>query len=147
MIKRGSHLLKQLWTADPQKLLSCLAVGAVGAALMAAEAHFQLPDPWMMALVIFIACSFLISLARQCANDAQRAASDDPLSVERGLIVITGLLFLFATSATAVIAYITLSLWEDRLWMPIGAAAASVAIHGTLSWIAADSAWGDSKKD
>lgn len=145
MLKRGYQLLKQLWSSDPPGILLPLAFGAVTAALISAEARFRIPGLPLLAIGMAGSCSYLMKLADDCAQKAQRTGSDNPLDVQRGLIMVIGLLFMLVTGVTAVTAYVALSLWEDRLWLTVGLAAASVTLFGALSWVAANSKWDNPK--
>ena len=146
MLKRGYQLLRQLWAADPLRVFMTLAFGAVAAAVISAEARFQLPGLPLIAILMAVSCSFLMQVTDDCADKARQRGSDDPLAINRGLIIVAGLLFMLVASMAAAASYIALSLWEDRLLLTIGLAAASVALSGTLSWLAANSKWRNPKK-
>lgn len=146
MLKRGFQLLKQLWASDPKMVLLLLALGAGTSAFFAAEARFQVPGLSLIAILMFVSCSFLMRIVDTCADEARRTGLHDPLTLSRELIVVAGLLFMLVTSTAAVATYVALSLWEDRLWLTIGLAAASVGLFGTLSWLAANSKWKNPNK-
>lgn len=147
MLKRGYQLLKQYWASDPLQILVLFALVAAAAILISAEARFNLPSVSTIAAIFLAApCSLLMKLAADRADEAHRTGSDNPLNLQRDLIVIIGSLYMLVTSTAAVATYLALSLWEDRLLLTIGIAAASVVLFGTLSWIAANSKWGAPKK-
>ncbi len=133
MLKRGHQLLNQLWAADPVGVLLPLVFGTATAALISAEARFQIPGLPLIAICMFVSCSFLMHFADDGADEAKRKGVDNPLAVQRGLIIVIGLLFMLFTGMAALATYIALSLWEDRLWLTIGLAAASVGLSGALS--------------
>lgn len=146
MLKRGYQLLKQLLVSDPMQVGVLLAVAAAAAIAMSAEARFDLGSISLIGIFLALPCSPLMKLADDQADEVEKTGSGNPLAVQRGLIIVIGLLYILITSMAALATYLVLSLWEDRLLLTIGLSAASAALFGALSWIAGNSKWGDPKK-